>query len=79
MRRMKPFYKLYVVAAALAVFNILWYLILNRLYLWFGHSPKFAVGFSFATWMLTLPFTFWSIYYWTQNRLFPEENPDEAE
>lgn len=73
----KHLYLLYGVALALAVFNILWYLALNYIYLWFGHSPKFAAGFSFVTWILTLPFTFWTIYYWVQNRLFPEKNSTE--
>jgi riboflavin transporter FmnP len=79
MRRTKPFYKLYAIATALAISNILWYLLLNRIYLWFGHSPKFAAGFSFITWLLTIPFTFWSIYFWAQNKLFPDKDSREAE
>lgn len=77
MKLKRPMPVLYGVAAALAVLNILWYLALNYIYLWFGHPPKYAAGFSFVSWILTLPFTFWSVYYWVQNRLFPEEKPRE--
>lgn len=74
----KSFYLLYGVALALAVFNIFWYLTLNYIYLWFGHSAKFAAGFSFVTWLLTLPFTFWSVYYWVQNKVFPAKKTREV-
>lgn len=66
-------YKLVGIAVTLAAFNLVWYLFLNRVYLWFGHDIRFAAGFSFVTWILTLPFTYWSIYYWIQHILSEKE------
>lgn len=77
MSGLKSYYKLYAITTALALFNIIWYLLLNRTYLWFGHDQRFAAGFSFVTWILTLPFTFWSLYYWVQNKLNPDRVYEE--
>ncbi|WP_456475614.1 hypothetical protein [Candidatus Pyrohabitans sp.] len=56
------------VAVLLAVFNYIWYLALSRVYLLVGHPYERAVIFSFLTWILSLPFTFWVPYYWLKKR-----------
>jgi hypothetical protein len=56
-------------ALALAVSNYLWYLALSRIYIIVGHGYERAVLFSFITWILCLPFTFWLPYYFVVKRL----------
>ena len=56
-------------AIALAVLNYLWYLALSRIYIAVGHPHERAIIFSFITWILCLPFTFWLPYYFAVKRL----------
>jgi hypothetical protein len=56
-------------AMVLAIFNYLWYLALSRIYIIVGHPYERAVIFSFLTWILCLPFTFWLPYYFAVKRL----------
>jgi len=56
-------------AIALALGNYLWYLGLNKAYFIVGTLGKKAVLFSFFTWLLCLPFTYWWAYYIAMKRL----------
>ncbi len=60
-------------AIVLAVFNYIWYLALSRIYIIIGHPYERAVIFSFLTWILCLPFTFWLPYYFAVKHLSARE------
>lgn len=59
----------YIIAVGLAIFNILWYITLSKIYVMLGHDMKYATYLSLFTWLLTLPFTFWTLFYWLQKKL----------
>lgn len=58
----------YIIAVGLAIFNILWYITLSKIYVALGHDMKYATYLSLFTWLLTLPFTFWTLFYWLQKK-----------
>lgn len=50
-------------AISLGLVNYFWFLILTRILLFMGLDQKTSAAFSFIIWLLTLPATFWVIYY----------------
>ncbi len=59
----------YTIALALGVANYIWYVVLNKIYISIGYPKKEAALYSFTAWILTLPFTFWLVYFWACKRL----------
>ena len=68
----------YVIILALAAINYLWYLLLDKILLWLGHSVEKATIYSFFIWFFTLPVTFWLVYY-SLIKNPPEEEDKSAE
>ncbi len=63
----------YTIALVLGIFNYIWYVFLNRIYVHMGYSKKYAALYSFTAWVLTLPFTFWLVYFWICNKIKEEQ------